>query len=110
MGNPDNWDYDYTKDNPPKKPRKNFRLIYLVPIFAILGVAGFFYVWQNLYSDTTKCDDEISQVNGIINSTGSIDANDTLVQQLGVDGCADLSKISGVVTNPFPHLSHAFKP
>ncbi len=110
MGNSDNWSHDHNSDKLPSTPKKKIKLIYLVPIFAVLGIAGFFYVWQNFYNDTTKCDDEIAQVNAVINSTGSIDANDTLVQQLGTDGCADISKVQGLVTTPIPHLDHAFKP
>jgi hypothetical protein len=110
MGNPDNWDYDYNSDKSPKAPKKKLRMIYLVPIFAALGIAGFAYVWQNLYNDTSVCDDDIAQVNAVINSTGAIDANDTLYQKLGTDGCIDISKSEGVISTPIPHLTHLFKP
>jgi hypothetical protein len=110
VGNPDNWNYDYNSDKLPNKPRKNIRLIYLVPIFAVLGVVGFFYVWQTMYNDATKCDDDITQVNAVINDTGSIDSTDPLFQQLGTDGCIDISKFSGQVSTIIPSLTHAFKP
>jgi flagellar basal body-associated protein FliL len=110
MGNSDNWNHDHNSDKLPNKPKKKIKLIYLVPIFAVLGIVGFAYVWQNMYNDTSKCDDEITQVNQVINSTGSIDANDTLFQQLGTDGCVDISKATGMITTPLSHLNHSFKP
>lgn len=49
-------------------------------------------IWISMYNVGEKCANDIDAINHVIKTKGGIDTNSKTWQQIGIDGCADLSK------------------
>lgn len=67
----------------------NKKLLFPV-IVAVLSIL--LSVFVAMYVMGEKCDNDIKNVNDVIKRYGGINTDDNIFQQLGKDGCADLSK------------------